>query len=493
MTSVPFFVYLFKVTISSAALLGYYWLFLRNRVFHQYNRFYLLTAVFVSLILPFFQIEILLREAPSSTVTQLYQVVYQDGMLHDEIYSASVGLPDAARVALFVYAFVSILILLMFIRSVITVLQLKNSGYCNKLNTAVLVTTSAKGTPFSFMHYIFWNKAADIQTAEGKRMLQHELTHVNQRHSWDILFLNCVLTLCWINPLFWLIKKELCMVHEYLADKGAIPENDPSILAGLILNAAYPQKNFLISNFFHSPIKKRLNMFTKTNKNPGYANKLLVLPLLIAIFSILAFKPIHRTVSMLKSDKKYTVIIDAGHGAHDFGAKAPDGTLEKDITLQIAQKIKELNRNSQYEIIMSRSGDEYMSPPQRVDFAASKKADMVISIHADMALEPAEKSKSGIHIYLPPDNSLVRKQSEFLGSALIQEFKKNPGIEVFDKIIQHKKSAWILKQAPCPTVLIETGYFSNKKDLDYLKSGDGQTALAHDVLSALEKYFAASK
>ncbi|MFN9959286.1 MAG: N-acetylmuramoyl-L-alanine amidase, partial [bacterium] len=59
-----------------------------------------------------------------------------------------------------------------------------------------------------------------------------------------------------------------------------------------------------------------------------------------------------------KLDKKYTIIIDAGHGGNDVGATSSDGTREKDLTLDIALKVKSLNNNPNIEILLSRDSDK---------------------------------------------------------------------------------------------------------------------------------------
>lgn len=486
--------YLLKVTFCAAILLAYYGLFLRNRAFHRFNRFFLLAIVLLSLGLPLLRVEILLSNGSPPGIIGLLEVVSRNGRLHDDINTVSPPPIHTGLLLWLLYGTASSVLLWKFAASVCSVYHLRRTGHSERINNIVLINTNAGGTPFSFLHYIFWNTKIDLDSPEGKYMFQHELVHVRQKHTWDILFMNLVITACWWNPVFWIIKKELYIIHEYLADKESIPDGDVSLLATLILKAAYPKQRFMItSHFFYSPVKKRLTMITNNNNRPGYSSRLLLIPVLLILFIVMAFKPLYRTVSTLPAVKKYTVVIDAGHGGNDFGARADDGTLEKDITLALAQKVKTLNSNDQFDIILSRSTDDYMSPPQRVDFAAGKKADIVISIHVDMAMEPAEKNNSGIHVYLPPDSNVSRKQSEVLGSALVQEFRKNSGISVFDKMIQHKKSVWILKQASCPTVLVETGYFSSEKDLMYLQSETGQNTIAHDILSAINAYFATFK
>ena len=94
------------------------------------------------------------------------------------------------------------------------------------------------------------------------------LCRVKEKHSYDKIFMNLVMIFFWINPFFWLIRKELNMIHEFIADKKALEDCDTEAFAAMILQATYPNQQFnLANNFFYSPIKRRLLMLTK-NKNP---------------------------------------------------------------------------------------------------------------------------------------------------------------------------------------------------------------------------------
>ena len=168
--------------------------------------------------------------------------------------------------------------------------------------------------------------------------------------------MNIVLIFFWINPFFWLIQKELSMIHEFIADKEALEDNDINAFAEMILQTIYPGQRFsLTNNFFHSPLKRRLIMFTK-NKNPkaSYVSRLLVLPLAAFVFFAFTLKMKTVTTSTFYSAKKITVIIDAGHGGSDNGV-IENNIKEKDLTLAIAKEIKELNKNENLNIILSRT------------------------------------------------------------------------------------------------------------------------------------------
>ena len=164
--------------------------------------------------------------------------------------------------------------------------------------------------------------------------------------------MNVVLLFFWINPFFWLMRKELSMIHEFIADKEALEDNDINAFAEMVLQTVYPGQNFSITNnFFYSPLKRRIMMFTK-NKNPkaSYISRLLVLPLIAIVFFAFTLKM--KTVSSQNTyaGKKITVVIDAGHGGSDNGAME-NNVHEKDLTLAIAKDVLAMNKNPNLVII----------------------------------------------------------------------------------------------------------------------------------------------
>src|SRR5690606_34388461 len=113
-----------------------------------------------------------------------------------------------------------------------------------------------------------------------------------EKHSADRLFMNIVLIFFWCNPFFWLMRREMNMIHEFIADSKAIEDSDTTAFAAMILHAAYPQQAFgLTSSFFSSSIKRRLRMLAQMqNPRISYIGRVLALPLLAFIFAAFSIK-----------------------------------------------------------------------------------------------------------------------------------------------------------------------------------------------------------
>ncbi len=386
-----------------------------------------------------------------------------------------------------VYLLITIALLSVFFIALYKISRLKKIYPETSYEGINFITTDAKGTPFSFFNSIFWNSAIDIYSRQGQQIFNHEIAHVKEKHSYDKIFMKVVLIFFWANPFFWLIQKELGMIHEFIADKEALEDSDISSFAEMILQTVYPGKQFSIANnFFHSPLKRRLIMFTK-NKNPkvSYISRLLVLPLAAIVF--MAFTLKMKTLNTLTKyeGKKITVIIDAGHGGDDNGA-VENNVKEKDLNLSIAKEVKLLNKNENINIILSRDGDDAKSPKDRVKFADEKKADLFISIHVDG--EENKNTHNGVIIFIPKNDNSYLKESKLLGSALIESFKNNYQLNVAEDLKQREQGIWVLKANQCPSVLLETGFLSSQADLEYLTNPANHKIIAQNILNGIEKY-----
>jgi N-acetylmuramoyl-L-alanine amidase len=490
----PLAYYILKVIICSAILFGYYWFFLRNKIFHIYNRFYLLATVVLSLIVPLIRFNLQhTSDAAKTSVIHLLQFVNGSDEYMDEIVIQShYNHISKEQVLMWIFIAVCSFFAFFLVRSVLKIYSLKRNNSAQEFDGVNIITTEDRSTPFSFFKDIFWNNAIDINTDSGKRILKHEIAHVQEKHSQDKLFINIVMIVFWCNPIFWLLRKELNIIHEFLADKKAVEDGDTSAFAAMILQTTYPGHHFEIANnFFYSPIKRRLAMLTKNNKTKvNYISRLLVLPLAFIVFAAFTLKTKNVVTSFLLKDKTITVVIDAGHGGADNGGMAIDGTKEKDIDLDLIKKIKELNQDGNIKLLFTRETDIYQSPKEKAELATRLGADLFISIHVDSEDKNAAIQKRGLGIWVSSNQFTNSEASKLLASALLASFQKNYGIPVAEQPMQRQKGIWVLQESKCPAVLIEAGYLSDKKDLAYMKSEDGQTQFAKNVLDAIEKYAA---
>lgn len=284
--------YFLQVLVGSGLMMGYYWLVLRNKRFHQYNRFYLLAVLGSAWLIPLIKIQWIKPIASESQAMNLLSIVADNNAALEANIAQAVYQFSWESAAIGLYFLVSVFIFGTLLFGLCRVYQLLQQYPCKSVGEVFLIFTKAKGAPFSFFQYIFWHESIDLKTDAGKQMLEHELTHVKEKHSLDKILIQLVLVFGWFNPFFWLLKKEMEMIHEFIADKKAVQNGDTPSLAQILLTAAYPQQYYAFTNpFFFSPIKRRLKMITN-NKNPrfSYLRRLIVLPLLAVVVMLFAFR-----------------------------------------------------------------------------------------------------------------------------------------------------------------------------------------------------------
>jgi N-acetylmuramoyl-L-alanine amidase len=180
-------------------------------------------------------------------------------------------------------------------------------------------------------------------------------------------------------------------------------------------------------------------------------------------------------VMSFASSNKKTIVIDVSHGGKDAGALV-NGIEEKDIILDIAQRIQKLNKNQNTEIILTRDIDEFLSLSERTEKINEIKPDYVISLHANQV---ANENVNGIQIFLAENDQRFDKSGE-LAIKLLQSF-------TFSNVEIKKGDFYILKNIDAPGALIELGFLSNAEDFQNLTTENGKEKLALSILNALNQ------
>jgi beta-lactamase regulating signal transducer with metallopeptidase domain len=303
MTSQDFLLYMLKISLLSGLFLGYYWIALRNKRFHYYNRFYLLASIALSLIIPILKFDWISNEKP---------VFMGSGASIDSMISSTNQVSNSiniGQVSLLFIQLVSFFLISTICYNIFKIYRIKKQSQITKLEGFDLIHTDEDSAPFSFLNNLFWKRSISIDDEGGKQIFKHELTHIQQKHTWDRLFAQICCSIFWINPFYWLIQKELETIHEFIADEAAVDSHDIESFAKMLLQAHYGNHFFETKHsFFYSSIKRRLTMLTTTtNTRFSYLRRVMLLPLLligISIFSV-------RVQAKEKIEKKMTAISES--------------------------------------------------------------------------------------------------------------------------------------------------------------------------------------
>ncbi|HEX5150913.1 MAG TPA: N-acetylmuramoyl-L-alanine amidase [Parafilimonas sp.] len=480
-------IYLLKVIGISGLFFLYYHIALRNKQFHYYNRFYLLMATIISAVLPLMKLQWFTFFSSSEQTIHLYKIIYGPG--EDEVViHGNTGL-NAENIILYSLVFMCFLLIVMQCFHVIKIHLVKKKYPVQQFPGFDFINTDIPAAPFSFLKNIFWRNDISLEEETGKQILQHKITHIRQKHSWDKLYIQFLLCFYWMNPFFHLVKKELYLIHEFIADEHAVKHSDADAFAKMLLTAQFGKFNFLpAQSIFYSSIKRRLIMLT-TSKKPqfSYARRLMALPLITALICLFAFtiktSNSSGTISPVTASKPFMLVVDAGHGGKDYGALGY-GLYEKDAALKVAQKIKELSSQYGIDVILTRNSDVYMTPVEKSNFANTQNANAFISIHANA--DNSKPSSSGFEVLLSSDNEKFGTQNQVLGSSILQTLSKD--FNAASALHERKVGIWILKNSNIPSALIECGFITNKGDADNLKDDAKIELMAKNILQGVAMY-----
>ena len=206
-------------------------------------------------------------------------------------------------VVLIVYGVVTCVLLLRFLWQLFSIILLKNNSQTAYIHdTEVYVLTDDEG-PFSFFNWIFinpeWHKSDEIE-----EIMMHELTHCQQLHSIDIIFAELFCVVFWFNPFVWLLKREVRLNLEYLADNSVLANGkDNKEYQYHLLGLTYRKNVATITNNFNVlPIKKRIKMMNKKEtKGILKAKYALYIPLVAMLLAVSNIETIARNVAKVTS------------------------------------------------------------------------------------------------------------------------------------------------------------------------------------------------
>lgn len=284
-------------------LLMVYYLFLSKEKMHQFKRFYLLGALVLSLCVPFISIPVYVEVEQQQPVKGQVVVNMPDGTAGAEAFITLV--PEEPKIdyrpylILSVYLLVTLILGARFIANMARFYSLKKHNTLQPYKDATLVLLDVPVQPHSFLSNIYLNRheyEAGQITAE---IFTHELTHVRQRHTLDIMFVEVLKTLFWFNPLLYLYKHAIQMNHEFLADERTINQfrNIPTYQK-MLLDMALPYNGLtLASSINYSVTKQRFIMMTKTTtKTKGLILKLALLPVIGGVIYALSTETVAQQV-----------------------------------------------------------------------------------------------------------------------------------------------------------------------------------------------------
>jgi TonB family protein len=220
-----------------------------------------------------------------------------------------------------------------------------------------LVLTEGKLPTFSFFRLLFWDNTQPLTDEQKRQILYHELTHIRQWHSLDILFLELVKAFFWFHPAVYLFKKELQQTHEYLADAAVVKEHSRDNYIQLMVSQVFNTSPITLTNpFSQLKTKNRILMLHKINRTkPAFWKIALSLPLITLLALFYACDTTHPE-DLITSGTKPTDVKEVVEDMPD-----PVNGLLQDISTQITYPEKARNENIEglvfVEFVVKKDGN----------------------------------------------------------------------------------------------------------------------------------------
>ncbi len=212
---------------------------------------------------------------------------------------------------------------------------------------------------------------------------------------------------------------------------------------------------------------------------------------MLAAMYFLAKEAATYTISQ-RTEEKYVVVIDVGHGGNDPGKVGVNQILEKDINLQVALKLETFLQQSDLTVILTRREDmglydegasnkKVQDMRRRIELIQEADADLVVSIHQNSYSDGAVRG---------PQCFYYRDSEEGQRAALILQEQLNNGLEVErPREAKANDSYYLLKKSTVPTIIAECGFLSNREEALLLDSEAYQEKLAWNLYLGILKYF----
>ena len=274
--------YLLKSASWLAGFTLLYILFLRKERYFMLKRIYLLTGVILSLLLPLITIHYRV-EAPALMIQETL------GETSDLPAAAApveeiVGKTDKLQWFLIIYAAGILFMLGRTLQYLFSVYRAVRSGPVDREGDALLVRSEKYTSAFSFFNYVFINPS--LSGREVREILNHEMVHLRQKHWFDLLIIEVMSLVHWMNPFAWICSALVRQNHEHLADEEALQRtSDPAGYRAALLNQVFNARLISLSNSFNFSFNtNRFEMMKKKDYSPYRKLKLLlVLPITAAL------------------------------------------------------------------------------------------------------------------------------------------------------------------------------------------------------------------
>ena len=295
----PEWIYLLKVNAGIALFYAFYKLFCQRDTFFHWRRIALLCFLGISFCYPLLNIQHWVKEQPAIYELANYYAAF---MVMDEVAASplpsTTEVPDLMTIIQYLYYIGIAILALRFFIQLASICRLRWIGKATVLNGQRIISLPCEVNPFSFFGWIFIY-LPQLDKESQDEILTHEQTHAQQGHSVDVILAEIINIVCWFNPFMWLLKAEIRLNLEYLADNKVIENtNDRKQYQYHLLGLANTKRQTgLYNNFNVSHLKRRIIMMNKKRTRTAGRIKYALFALLAAALLLVSnIEAVARTV-----------------------------------------------------------------------------------------------------------------------------------------------------------------------------------------------------
>jgi hypothetical protein len=348
--------YVLISTVGLSFFYSSYLLIFKNETNFRQLRFYLIVSILISLLMPVsnFRINInfsgnqhtVIPDAPDQALKGNAEQFYQTSVENDRTVSNNniFSIQHKVNWLAFLRKFYFLISMLLLTRILIQIILLTIQYFKSekeKIEKYTIIYNDRFKNTFSFFNWIFVNKEHSLNE-DMDQIISHEKIHASQYHSFDLILVELLAAVMWFNPLIWMMRNSIQLVHEYLADEGALSTGiDRLRYQALLINQVAEERLISLSSSFNkSLIKKRMIMMTKSKFNHKTKLKILTLvPLAAVLFLgvacvngqnknnvVTAVAPVKMNVLYLGVDNPMA-IATSGYETSDLNVSIDNGTI----------------------------------------------------------------------------------------------------------------------------------------------------------------------
>ncbi|WP_299778666.1 M56 family metallopeptidase [uncultured Formosa sp.] len=405
--------YFLKASAILAIFYGVYMFWLQKETFFNGNRWFLLSGLIASALLPFVIIPIYIDQT---------EVAYQFTTvtpLDSETTSSPVTWLNLATL---LYGLGVLFFLVKFIIELISLKTFISKLKITKKQDYNMALTNDAIPPFSFFKYIVYNPS-QFTEIELTHIINHEKIHASQYHSIDILVSKIITVFFWCNPIIWFYKKALIQNLEFLADQEAMQHapNSKTYQNLLLKTTIHTHQFALTTNFYNSLIKKRILMLNTSKSNTIHTLKYAIIAPALVLFMMsfntkTVYNTIHIKPTLQDTNENELVTIISKDNTDEYLESLVESFKSKDVVLQI----KNVKRNATNEI----TNISIDAKSENSEITYKKESDHPIS---------------AIKITLNIDNKTLRIGAEKPNSDIVFTASKNAA-----KVDANNKDAFII-------------------------------------------------